>query len=584
MNPWQRRLPRIASVLHCMTELTTTAQRQTPWWLLSLCGLLAVVPPLAMAWWWSGLEATRVLWLARLLYWWMPLTCLFAAVCLVWRARQRDLTLAACLRLWWPGIVLAIVATLCVFWLSPPQMRVQFDETSLLGASQNMHQQRLAVMTTGAVPYQGQIIPQENMVDKRPPLFAFLVSVVHDLTGYRVANAFLVNGLLLALGLFWLFAAVRARRGLLAALSAPLLVLAVPLTSAVATSAGFELLATVLLLGTTLAAIAFVERPTDARCAGLLGVGALLVQARYESLLGCAVIAALAALLVVRRYRPGRGMWLLLAACPTLITPLFFLLQHARDPNFTPEAGGQSLLSVAHLVEHVGPFLSALFTFSPQGLLPGVVAQLGLCFWLWRCVRGQATRFDLLVIAAPLVLTILVLAWFYSDVHEVTALRLFLPIAWLLPLGYLLSFTNQRRAILGLVVSVGLCGVRMSLVASGATFPELPIAKLTHELDRVVAQLPGDRGTTLWVGAPAQYLIVTGHAAVSVRTFEQMAANLGQLRRQGDVARIYVLETPLDRDMEPMFGSPRSLLAQLRSRLVERVGGAMPVAVYELDR
>ena len=97
-------------------------------------------------------------------------------------------------------------------------------------------------------------------------------------------------------------------------------------------------------------------------------------------------------------------------------------------------------------------------------------------------------------------------------------------------------------------------------------------------------RLPGDRATTLWVGIPAQHLIVKGHAALSVSSFERMGQNIAQLQRQGDVAIIYLIETPLDRDMEPVFGSPRNLLRRVSSRVVERAGGVMPITVHQIGR
>ena len=144
-----------------------------------------------------------------------------------WRESRASLGVA--LRWAAPGAAYVVALTVLVFVVVPPQMRVQFDETCLVGTSQNMHLQRLAVMTTGAVPSAGEVVLIENMVDKRPTLFAFLVSFVHDLTGYRLENAFFVNGALLALGLFVMFAATRAPLALLAGLSAPPLVLSVPL-------------------------------------------------------------------------------------------------------------------------------------------------------------------------------------------------------------------------------------------------------------------------------------------------------------------------------------------------------------------
>lgn len=559
-----------------------------PWWQIALCGLVAVVPPVWLALVWNGLEQPREAWLGWALYLWMPLTCAFAALCFVWRFWGRESRLLERLRDWWPGLLLAASATLIVFWVSPPQMRVQFDETSLVGVSQNMHLQGLAVMTTAAVPSQGVLVPIENMVDKRPTLFAFLVSGVHALSGYRIENAFFVNGLLLVLGLFVLFAATRARLGLYAGLSAPLLVLSVPLTCVVATSAGFELLATVLLLVATVAALAFVDRPSDARFAGFLGAGMLLAHSRYESILAVLILGVLAAALSWRRYRPGRRVWWLLAVCPTLLTPLFFLLQHAQNPNFTPEAGGQSLASFAYLIDHLGPFLAGWFGSGMESAMPGWLAIVAALLWLLRLAKRQATRVDLFAIT-PLVLTVVVLAWFYGDVREQTALRLFLPLAWVSLLPLLLSPLSRlvhipRAGVVLLAASVAICALRLPFVADGTAFPQLPIATLTTELDRLVKRLPGDPTTTLWVGVPAQHLIVKGYAAMSVNSFERMGANIGQLQRQGDITKIYLLETSLDRDMESVFGSARKLLRQVPSRVVERIGGVMPITVYEIGR
>lgn len=569
-----------------MTD-SSTATTKMPLWLLASCAALAVVPPVWMVVEWQGSEQ-RLAWLAWLLCWCMPVVCVFAVGCFVWRVRARE---ASWQRAWadaWPGLLLAVVATIVVFWISPPQMRVQFDETSIVGVSQNLHHQGLAVLTTGAVPSQGAIVPMENMVDKRPTLFAYLVSWVHAISGYRVANAFFVNGLLLVLGLFALYAGVRSRMSVHAALSAPLLVLAVPLTTVVATSAGFELLATVLLLCASLAALAFAAKPSHGRLAAFVGTAMLLAHARYESVLAVGLLALFVAVAAWRRYRPGRGMWLLLSVCPALVTPLFFLLEHAQNPNFTPEAGGQDLASFAHFAAHVGPFLSHWFGSGVGSALPGWLAVVALVLWLWRIAKKRGSRVDVLA-AVPIALTLVVLAWFYGDVREQTALRLFLPLAWvsLLPLLAvpLLREGHSRRAGVTMVVAcTAICALRLPFVADGTAFPRLPIASLTTELDRLVERLPGDRKSTLWVGAPAQHLIVKGHAALSARSFARMGQNITQLQRQGDVDRIYLLATPLDSDMAPALGSVQELRQRVPTHVVERVGGAMPITVYQVGR
>src|SRR5262245_44548340 len=276
----------------------------------------------------------RIVFLARLLYFPMPVVLGLAIGAAIWRWRAASGSVRAAAQRLWPGVVAAVVLTAIVFVLVPPQMRVQFDETSLVGTSQNMHLQRAALLTTGAVPYEGGIVPIENMIDKRPPLFAFLVGLLHDVSGYRIANAFAVNAGLLATALLLVFAAARRHLALPGALAAPLLLLAVPLTSLVATSAGFELLAAVLFLLVLLAALDFVRQPDTVRCVAFLASGVLFAQSRYESLPALGLVAAIAAWSVRRRFRPDWRAGVALAACPGLVTPVVFLLLNSRDPNF----------------------------------------------------------------------------------------------------------------------------------------------------------------------------------------------------------------------------------------------------------
>ena len=555
-------------------------------WLLPLGASLSL-PALLASWWWGwGDEARRLERLSTLLYWWMPMTCAYAGLCFVWRLRARTTPAADWWRAMWPGLVLALVGVVAVIWAAPPQLRVQFDETSLIGVSQNMHSQARAVLTTGSIPFEGSPFPLENMVDKRPPLFAYLCSVLHSVSGYRVGNAFAVNGALLGVGLLAAYGAARARLGLLAGLAAPLLLLAVPITGVVATSAGFELLATVLLLLATLAALDFVARPDEPRFAALLGCGALLAQARYESLPAAGLLGLLVLAAARGRFAlPPRSRWLL-AALPTLVTPLVLLLDHARDPNFTPEAAGRALVSVGHFLDHLPAFFAGTFGPALDNPLPGLLAALAAVAVAARLRRGQASRRDLLVALPALAITALVLAWFYGDAADPTALRLFLPFAWLCALTplALVRALPVRGAPLVLTFAAVLAPARLAEVAAGRAFPTLDMAALTDALDGVVRRLPGEPGRALWVGAGAQHLIIKGHAAVSVRTFERLGPRIAQLRRQGDLGALYLIETPIDRDMAPVLGSPRDVLRRYPSEVVQRVGGKMPVTVHRLGR
>ena len=515
----------------------------------------------------------------------MPAVWLFVGACAALRWRGSNGSFAT-----WRGhligVALAAAGTTAVALSVPATMRVQFDETSLVAVSQSMHRQRSALLTTGAIPFDGEVMPIESTVDKRPPLFAFCVSLLHDLRGYRVDNAFLVNALLLAVGLFVAHGVVRARLGPLAGATAPVLLLSVPLTSIVATSAGFELIAAVCLLLTVAAAADFCDRPDRARFAGLLGAGMLFAQTRYESLPALTVIALVVWLTVRRRFRLAPGSLWLLACCPALVAPLLLLLDHSRNPNFYPEAGGRELLAWQHFADHLPRLLAAWFDPRLANPLPGVVAIAAAAAVAVRLVRRQGGRIDLLVAVPVGAVTTVTLAWFFADADEPAALRLYLPLAWATALAPLASYRllGRRGGIALLVVATCFAGWRIGEVASGRATSKHDVAVLTEALDGALRRLPGDRATTLWVGSPAQHLITRDRAALPVRSFLQRQYDVVQLTRRGDLRTIYLLVTPLDEVTAAVHGRPQDVLRRFPGAVVERIGGAMPITVYRLQQ
>lgn len=527
-----------------------------------------------------------------------PLAALaVAAIGAAWRWHARATPAIVLLRQAWPGVLLAVSATAAVFFVVRPEQRFQYDETSLLGVSQNLHAQGLAVMTTGSLPSQGEIVPFANMVDKRPTLFALLVALLHGLRGYDPAHAFALNAGLLGLLLLTAFLAFRSR-GLVAALAAPLLLLAVPLLTVVATSGAFELLATLLFGWTLLAALDVVTAagtangpPLAARLANLFGLGALFAWSRYESLPVLLLVFGLVAWFARGRLVGAltNGLAWFVVPIPAVLAPLLPLLLHAQDPRFYPEAGGAGLFGLRQGVDHMAPFLLAWFGPSPGQPLPGLVAWVGLVATVWRgfgerlAGRSLLRPTTLLVGAPVLAVTALMLGWFYGDVNELSALRLFLPAAVatsLLPL--LIVPTTWRSGAVVLVLLVGAAGYAVRAVSRGEAFPRLADAEMLQTLERAVLRLTSDPAHTLWVGTPAQFLASRGFAAVSPQFFLDHAPEMQALMRQRDIRTIFVVETRRDEQMAPVFGRPRDVLYQLSGAPVEHLGGRLPITIHRL--
>lgn len=518
---------------------------------------------------------------ARLLYWTMPVVVVFALAAGVARWRAATTPWRQALRQSWPGLALAIGLTAAVVATVPPRLRVQFDETSLVNTSQTMQRVRAAMMVTGCVFHDGGVVALENTIDKRPPLFAFLVSVLHDVAGERIANAFAVNAGLLAVALFLAWACAR-RLGVAAAAAAPVLLLAVPLVVICATSAGFDLLAALLFGLALLTAADFVAQPDDVRGVAFVAAGMLFAQSRYESAFAFVLLAVLVAWRA-RHWRPGLPTRLAIAACPTLVTPLALLLQIARNPNFYPEAGGGPLVSLGHFTAHVGPLLAQWFWPLFDNALPGVVAIAAVAAWVARWVRRRGDRGDLLLLAPVLAVTGVVLAWFSGDVRDAIALRLYLPLALLCalsPLLFVATFGRRCAPWLG-VAALALAVWRLDGVRRDEVFPRLDGERVLAAVERQLAHIDADRRTTLWVSTIAQHLVTTGRAAMSPQTFERARDALRQHVAAGDVGAIYLVETPFDEALAGGFGDPRRLLGG-RPVVVARETGDLPITVYRL--
>ncbi|MBL8753289.1 MAG: hypothetical protein JNK15_08315 [Planctomycetes bacterium] len=523
------------------------------------------------------LAATATSWLAHVLYLGMP----FAVGLWLWAGVR-------CLRAHgdrtrWRGLLVpwlaAAAASALVVGAVPPTMRMQFDETSLVGTSQNMHRERIAMMATAAWPApDGPAVTDWNL-DKRPPLFPFLVSVVHDVTGFRIGNAFAVNAVLFCLLAGTLATAVSLALGsALAGAGTPFLLAGVPLAATAATSAGFELLATWLLAVVVLAAVAFANAPTPARANWLLASGLLFAQSRYESIVVLAALAGTVAV-VVRRWPRDRFGTILIALAPVLLAPIALLLVHARDPAFYPEANGQALVGLGHFCTHLPPFVAALFDPTTGGAMAGPLGWVALPGLLWWLLARRARVATALVAVPLLAVTGVVLAWFYGGVHESTALRLYLPIAVAAALGPLLvAGLVRHRAVPAVVLgsAVAWSVLRVDAVRTGAVLPPYNVVQALRAVDAALANVRPDPKRALVVTTVAQYLLVHDLPAMSPEVFARR-------ERERDLAafEVLVLETPLDA-LLPQKGDPRAILRTRPATLLGRIDGDLPVAVWRL--
>lgn len=163
--------------------------------------------------------------------------------------------------------------------------KILMDEVMLLGTSMGMHFDKHPLVPIRGHDLQGAFQLLDGLLDKRPIFQPFLVSLLHDLTGYRPENVFVLNTALTFVLLGQAYVAGRKLAGREAGILAVLLLTSLPLLAQNATGGGFELLNLVMIMSTLLLGLRFAERRDPGSQQALLLSTVLLAQTRYESVL-----------------------------------------------------------------------------------------------------------------------------------------------------------------------------------------------------------------------------------------------------------------------------------------------------------
>lgn len=349
-------------------------------------------------------------------------------------------------------------ATYLCLALEPMQFKIVMDEPLLASTAQMMHEDRLALVPNRGVDSTGFYELYEGTTDKRPLLYPFLVSLLHDLTGYRVANSFVVNALLTPVfwTLVWALGASLRRRDSDGFLAVALLATA-PLLANLATSGGFDWLHGTLLL-TLLWVTRRWERTPDSTAAQATVVATLglIANTRYEGLLWAVPFGLYLLLRSGGWRRPVRLSWIVYAA-PLLVFMPFIHRRIDEFPNrMTWQAGPDGRVekfSFDYLADNLRAagrfFLEMDHTSLASSLvfLIGMAGLIGALFKFGQCLQRGVRKKDWSTFLRYG-------AWFVFGVGSIAHFTLLMFFNW----GYLLEYAVVRLS-LPVHLSLALIGV-----------------------------------------------------------------------------------------------------------------------------
>jgi len=346
----------------------------------------------------------------------------------------------------WAAVGLTAALGLIAVTHEPFRSKILYDEYVLQSTAYNLHYFRDNSAMVRGYDIQGVFLSTDSYVDKRPVFFPFLLSLIHDLTGYRQANVYYMNtGLFLAaLGLLgWIGWQLNGWRGGLLAIG---LLGSLPLFAQNATGAGMELLNLCMLLVVIIHGAAWLARPGERSLSGLVLAVLLLVQSRYES----ALYVLPAGLVIALGWWRARRLIITgsVIAAPLLLIPIALQQKVVSNSPMMWELheNQTSRFSVDYLA---GNLKGAYEFFSATGMtqanslligLPGLVAMAIVGWRLWgkraRLSDVGPMRLSLLVFgAAILSVSGLVMFYYWAALNDPMAARFALPLHLLLALA-----------------------------------------------------------------------------------------------------------------------------------------------------
>ncbi|MEI6106769.1 MAG: glycosyltransferase family 39 protein [Opitutae bacterium] len=276
--------------------------------------------------------------------------------------------------------------------------KILMDEVMLLGTSMSMHLDKTALVPMRGHDIQGGFQLLAGQLDKRPLFQPFLVSILHDLTGYRPENVFALNTALTFLLLTLTYLTGCRISGRAAGAVAVLLMTSLPLLAQNATGGGFELLNLVMILSTLLLGMRYLARKDEHTLEAFGLSGILLAQTRYESVLFLLPVALIILWVWWRQHRTTLT-WVVMVM-PLLMLP--YAMHHkvfsARESSWemASQPGYEQPFALKYVPDNIAHDLNFFFNTTGEhsnSLALSILGFLALPFfvlWVLKTLRRLA--------------------------------------------------------------------------------------------------------------------------------------------------------------------------------------------------
>ena len=322
----------------------------------------------------------------------------------------------------------------------PSGYKVIYDEIILTGSAQQMHFEREMHTPLRGYTINGVFYILGSFLDKRPFFFPFLVSLMHDFSGYRPENVFYLNFILSFVLVALVYLLGRIFSGVAGGLLAGLLLASLPLLAQLARSGGFELLNLLMIVLTILLGIHYYRKADSVSLTAFGYSGLLLALVRHESIIFVIPVG----LTTLWRWWKSRklvlpGFFILIPLLLTIYTlQLTVFEQRSERWQLKDKPDATSLFGLQYLPDNFGHALNFFFDpgyahpnslfLSVFGLFFGILFLVKLSRKTNRELLCRADRAPLLLFGVTLFLvSFVLLGYFYGQFDDHMMSRLSLP-------------------------------------------------------------------------------------------------------------------------------------------------------------
>jgi hypothetical protein len=388
------------------------------------------------------------------------------------------------------GIVIAFAVTVIAALAIQPALRVLSDEANLLGTSRSLFLTKTATFTTTGKYYYDNFWDQSVVIDRRPSLFPFLVSLVHILRGYNYRNVFLFNLAMLPVFVLVAYRLAKTLGGELVGIVTALLVVAHPITLISMRSGGFDFFTAAFALVVAKSFLDHSRDPSPERLLVLWMNLCVFAEIRYETVLFLPPVTILLLVFRLARWEYIRPFTLLYALTPAYLLPRIW--QSILRGNVPEQDAGAVTFSLNNFLENSRDYFKIMlspFDFRPPH--SAVVIALGIVgcvmglLWCRRQLLARerkqpGLKFATLVIVWMVVQVAIVFTYVWGRPNHPASARLLIAIDtfFSFPAAYALALLLKRwRPFVAVVAAAGLLAVYLPVASEFRFLNELTLTR-----------------------------------------------------------------------------------------------------------